>query len=130
MHYRFDLLCPRCGKRSETTTVNREPPPHVKCGDCLMNDVEVVEFNIVGVTVLTALLAAILLFASDAHAQQGRTVYGADGRVQARTLTDSRGSTTIYDTSGRVTGRTSTDSSGTTTVYGADGRVGGRIDRR
>jgi hypothetical protein len=35
----FDLHCPRCGKRSETRS---EAMPRVSCGDCLMNDVEVV----------------------------------------------------------------------------------------
>jgi uncharacterized Zn finger protein len=49
-HYRWDLVCPRCGKRSETVTDTRTTSPLVNCGDCLMDDVKVVEFRIVGVT--------------------------------------------------------------------------------
>lgn len=51
MIYTFDMKCPRCNKWSEMVTQNREPPPHVNCGDCLMDDVEVVELKIVKVTV-------------------------------------------------------------------------------
>jgi len=47
----FDLECPRCGKTSQSTTINNKVPPVVNCGDCLMNDVEVVEFKIVKATV-------------------------------------------------------------------------------
>jgi transcription elongation factor Elf1 len=47
--YRWKLECPRCGKDSETVTVNIDVVPVVKCGDCLMDDVEVVEFKIVSV---------------------------------------------------------------------------------
>ena len=47
----FDLVCPRCGKESQIATENNEPPPAVNCGDCLMDDVEVVEFKIVKATV-------------------------------------------------------------------------------
>lgn len=36
---RYDLECPRCGKRSETVS---DKKPRVHCGDCLMNDVEIV----------------------------------------------------------------------------------------
>jgi hypothetical protein len=45
--YLFLLICPRCQRESMTTTEDREPPPVVKCGDCLMHDVEVVDLEIV-----------------------------------------------------------------------------------
>jgi transcription elongation factor Elf1 len=43
--YRWQLKCPRCGRDSETVTVTREQPV-VNCGDCLMDDIEVVEFKV------------------------------------------------------------------------------------
>jgi NMD protein affecting ribosome stability and mRNA decay len=49
--YRFDLVCPRCGKTSETTGTKKNPPPHVSCGDCLFDRVEVIEMKIVRVDV-------------------------------------------------------------------------------
>jgi transcription elongation factor Elf1 len=51
--FRWKLECPRCGRDSETVTDTRTPPV-VNCGDCLMDDVEVVEFKVVGVTEETA----------------------------------------------------------------------------
>ena len=54
--YRFDLVCPRCNKSSQAAQVDQKtPPPRVSCGDCLMNDVEIVELKIVSVTVEPAL---------------------------------------------------------------------------
>ena len=47
--YHFDLVCPRCGKQSETTSTRRTPSPQVSCGDCLINDVEIVHFKVVKV---------------------------------------------------------------------------------
>lgn len=41
---RFQLVCPRCGKQSETVIDKQRP--HVNCGDCLMKRCEVVEMNI------------------------------------------------------------------------------------
>jgi len=49
MIYHFELICPRCNKTSSTRTTWRIPPPHVNCGDCLMNDVEIVEMKVVAV---------------------------------------------------------------------------------
>lgn len=43
--YRIQLVCPRCGKTSETIGL-MIPKPRVKCGDCLMDRVEVVEMLI------------------------------------------------------------------------------------
>ena len=45
--YRFILECPRCDKVSETTSDVYSPPPHVNCGDCLRNDVEIVKMRVV-----------------------------------------------------------------------------------
>lgn len=41
--YHFNLVCPRCNNTSEHSS------PHVNCGDCLMNDVEIVEMKVVSV---------------------------------------------------------------------------------
>jgi hypothetical protein len=50
MKYKFDLICPRCMKTSEHVSDKRMPSPAVNCGDCLMSDVEIVEFKVVKVT--------------------------------------------------------------------------------
>lgn len=50
--YRFDMVCPRCDKTSETVSINRTPMPRVHCGDCLMNDVEIATMIAVRVTAL------------------------------------------------------------------------------
>lgn len=47
--YRFFVLCPKCNKLSETVQAHRVPDPRVKCGDCLMEHVEVVEMKVVKV---------------------------------------------------------------------------------
>lgn len=52
MFYRFHLVCPQCGKQSETTAERKIPPPRLSCGDCLIERVEVVEFKIVRVDVV------------------------------------------------------------------------------
>lgn len=49
-HYRFHLVCPKCNKVSETSQDHRVPEPHVSCGDCLMDHVEVVQLKVVKVT--------------------------------------------------------------------------------
>ena len=48
MAWLFDLYCPRCGKVSEKVVRVEQysPPLHVNCGDCLMNDVEIVEMKV------------------------------------------------------------------------------------
>ena len=74
---------------------------------------------------MCAAVALVLLLPTGALAQS-RTIYGADGKVAARSTTDSAGSTTIYGASGRVTGRTST-SGNQTTIYGSDGRRVGSV---
>jgi len=51
MRYIFKLECPRCKKKSETVTTDRNEISF-KCGDCLMNDIEVVEFKIVSLEIL------------------------------------------------------------------------------
>jgi hypothetical protein len=50
MRYKFDLVCPRCGKTSDAVADKRALV--VSCGDCLMDDTEVVEMKIVRVTVI------------------------------------------------------------------------------
>jgi YD repeat-containing protein len=62
-----------------------------------------------------------LLLPAPAHAQQ-QTLYGPDGRVIGRSVTDSQGTTTHYDAAGRRIGSSTTGRDGTVTVYGADGR--------
>jgi ribosomal protein S27AE len=43
--YVFKLVCPRCGKLSCIGAFDPEPP-RVNCGDCLMNDIEVVQLDV------------------------------------------------------------------------------------
>ncbi len=50
MRYRFSLVCPDCKKQSETIT--DKLLPRIKCGDCLMDRLRVVEFNVVAVEVI------------------------------------------------------------------------------
>ena len=67
-------------------------------------------------------LAVLLLWLAPAQAQQS-TLYGPDGRVRGRSVTDSQGTTTHYDAAGRKIGSATTNlSTGTVTVYGQDGR--------
>ena len=73
-----------------------------------------------------AILVLALFLASDALAQQ-QTIYGKDGKVIGRSITDSGGATTVYDANGAVSSRTSTDSQGTTTIYDANGRNVGSV---
>ena len=56
MKYNFELKCPRCNKDSTMTLTkvakdNVAEYPRVNCGDCLYNDIEVVELTIVRVHV-------------------------------------------------------------------------------
>lgn len=43
--YRIEMSCPRCGDRYETVRP-MIPRPHVTCGACLMERVEIVEMTI------------------------------------------------------------------------------------
>ena len=43
--YRIHLVCPRCNKESETIGM-MIPAPDVKCGDCLIERVEVVRMKV------------------------------------------------------------------------------------
>jgi hypothetical protein len=52
--YRGLLQCPKCGKDGGLVTYPETKPPHVNCGDCLMNNVEIVELEIVSTWELTA----------------------------------------------------------------------------
>lgn len=45
--YRFELTCPKCGKRTHAIVDKVFPPPKLSCGDCLMDRVEVVDLKIV-----------------------------------------------------------------------------------
>jgi len=49
MTYRLHFACPRCNKQSETTQRHSWPLPDIKCGDCLMDDIEIVAMKCVGV---------------------------------------------------------------------------------
>jgi hypothetical protein len=42
--WRYRLKCPRCGK---TTRLTGETSPTVKCGDCLMERIEVVDMQVI-----------------------------------------------------------------------------------
>jgi len=43
--YRFQTTCPQCGNESEIAS-NTYATPTVNCGNCLMNDVEIVSLNV------------------------------------------------------------------------------------
>lgn len=43
--FRIEMSCPRCGATHETIRP-MVPRPHVNCGDCLMNNHEIVEMTI------------------------------------------------------------------------------------
>lgn len=49
MKYRFHLVCPLCGKESDTWGELYSPAPHVNCGDCLFDRTEVAEMKVVSV---------------------------------------------------------------------------------
>jgi C4-type Zn-finger protein len=48
--YTFDLVCPVCKATCMVETENREVPPRY-CGDCLAEQVQIVELTIVRVEV-------------------------------------------------------------------------------
>ena len=58
--FHFHLVCPGCGKKAESLTGKRVPPPNIKCGDCLMDKTEVVEFKVVSVRNVTDELFALI----------------------------------------------------------------------
>lgn len=45
----FHLVCPRCNNESTVVGEDKWKNPRVNCGDCLMNDVEVVEMKVIHV---------------------------------------------------------------------------------
>jgi len=50
--YIFELKCPRCGKQEQIVCAGKDQEvPHLNCGDCLWNDTEIVELDIVHCTV-------------------------------------------------------------------------------
>jgi hypothetical protein len=52
MTYIFELACPRCGKKERIICAGADQEcPHVNCGDCLWNDVEIVELKIISIGV-------------------------------------------------------------------------------
>jgi transcription elongation factor Elf1 len=42
-HYTFELECPRCGKESACHGTQKDPPPKVNCGNCLMEERLIIE---------------------------------------------------------------------------------------
>lgn len=46
MKYRIHLICPRCDYESEAVAP-LIPKPRIRCGDCLMERIEIVEMKIV-----------------------------------------------------------------------------------
>ncbi len=51
--YVFWLECPRCKRTSSYGSNKHQETPHLDCGDCLMNDMEVIELKIVKCKVVT-----------------------------------------------------------------------------
>ncbi len=125
MTYTFDLVCPRCGKESQTTTETKVPPPRVNCGDCLMNDTEVVEFKIVRVMIAAIALVFFGLICVTANAE---TFRNANGQVVGRSVTNNVG-TTFYNAKGQQTGRAVTNNAGTT-FYNAKGQQTGSARKK
>ena len=125
--YLFDLVCPRCGKESKTTTEKKAPPPVVNCGDCLMDDVEIVEFKIVRVVVCSiAAIVFTLLCITAGSAQE--TYRNSNGQVVGRSTTNNAG-TTFYNSLGQQTGRAVTNNVGTT-FYNSKGQQTGSARRK
>jgi hypothetical protein len=50
MTYTVELKCPHCGQQSQIVCVDQEVP-HVNCGNCLANKLEIVELTIIRVEV-------------------------------------------------------------------------------
>ena len=126
MTYTFDLVCPRCGKESQTVTEKKAPPPVVNCGDCLMNDVEVVEFKIVRVMITCMAAIVYLLLCVTANAQD--TYRNSNGQIVGRSVTNNAG-TTFYNPAGQQTGRAVTNNVGTT-FYNSKGQQTGSARRK
>jgi hypothetical protein len=47
MRYRFDLVCPRCGKLAETVAENYTLAPRVLCEDCVKERFRVINMKVV-----------------------------------------------------------------------------------
>mgnify|MGYP000199119522 CR=1 FL=1 len=47
MSYRFHLACPDCNRTTDLVREERVPAPDVKCGECLMDQIEVVAIKVV-----------------------------------------------------------------------------------
>jgi ribosomal protein S27AE len=53
--YLYTFVCPRCGQTSEFTAEdNKQSPPRVSCGECLMSATEVVELKVLKVDITGA----------------------------------------------------------------------------
>jgi hypothetical protein len=76
----------------------------------------------------TMLIAALLVLATSAHAQQTR-FYDSRGNSLGTATTSPSGQTTFRDSRGNTTGTATTNSSGTTTFYDRRGNAVGRSSR-
>lgn len=47
--FKFVMVCPKCNKTSEFVCDKIVPTPDVKCGDCLMDHVEIVAMKVASV---------------------------------------------------------------------------------
>ena len=75
---------------------------------------------------LIAVLAIVTLVTAGHAMAQQRTIYGADGRVIGREITDTQGARTLYGSDGKAAARQSRDG----TIYDApSGRVLGKITK-
>lgn len=50
MKYRFEMVCPGCGRTTVHYSDKRAPSPEINCGDCLMDRTEIQTFKVVKVT--------------------------------------------------------------------------------
>jgi hypothetical protein len=46
MHYRLDLICPRCDNLAEAVVDRLTPLPRIHCSECLLNRVEIVVMTV------------------------------------------------------------------------------------
>ena len=127
MTYTFDLVCPRCGKKSQVTG-HTKTPPDMNCGDCLIKNAEVIEFTVVRVMITCLAAIVYLLLCVTANAQDSATYRNENGQVVGRSITNTAG-TTFYNPLGQQTGRAVTNNVGTT-FYNAKGQQTGSARRK
>ena len=65
----------------------------------------------------TLIAATLMTLVTTGVQAEQRTIYGSDGKVASRSVTDSNGAVTHYSADGRVVGREATTTRSGTTIY-------------